>query len=83
MGSEHNAPPAQDWLERLKARGWAGPLAALLDALEPIAPLAAQLCYLAEPAAWIVGGREPLREVAQSLETPGGIEALRQRLCEP
>lgn len=83
MDSEHNASPASDWLERLKARGWAGPLSFLLDALEPIGPLAAQFCYAAEPVAWIIGGREPLRALAQSLETPEGIAALRRRLREP
>ena len=83
MVSENKPQPASDWPERLKARGWSGPVSALLDALEPIGPLLAQGCYVLEPVASLFGGRNALREAAQALESAEGIEALRKRLREP
>jgi hypothetical protein len=72
-----------EWIRAAKARGLGGPLGLLLDALRPLGPLGAQLLYVAQPLAWLVGGRDArhaLGSLAQTLETPGGMDHLRQQL---
>ena len=70
----------QDWVQQAKARGLAVPLRVLLDALEPLGPVGAQLLYIAQPAASLWGGAQMVGHIAAALEQPEGVEHLRQLL---
>jgi hypothetical protein len=72
-----------EFIQQVKARGWGDALSTALDVLEPLGPLGAQLLYVAQPAARMIGGwGDSLGVLAQALEEPGGIERLRQALDE-
>ncbi len=75
-----NPPP--DWIERAKGRGQAPLLLSLLDAIEPIAPVLAQGLLVMEPLALLWGGGGALRALAEQLEEPDGLTALRRQLAE-
>lgn len=68
------------WLQQIQARGYSPALRLLLDVVEPFAPLAAQCCYIVQPAATLLGGQRWLTDLAQQLEEPGGVAALRQQM---
>ena len=70
----------QEWIQQVKARGLAAPLRLLLDALEPLGPLGAQLLYVAQPAAGLWGGSQVMGHIAAALEQPDGVAQLRQLL---
>ena len=72
-----------EWIEAIRARGWGDALSAVLDILEPLGPLGAQLLWIVQPAGRLIdGGSEALGGLAQALEEPGGIERLRRLLDE-
>ncbi|MCB9453681.1 MAG: hypothetical protein H6672_19805 [Anaerolineaceae bacterium] len=79
MGQEIES---QDWINAVKARGWGDALTLALDALEPLGPLGAQLLWVTQPVLGLVVNRAALGDLAQRLETPGGIALLRQMLEE-
>jgi hypothetical protein len=70
------------WIAAAKQRGLGGAVATLLDALEPIAPLAAQLLWVIQPVAGVFGGRSAIHDLATLLDTPAGVETLRQQLVD-
>ncbi len=70
----------QEWIKQIWARGWGAALSTALDVLEPLGPLGAQLLWVAQPAARLIGGSDAVGALAQALEEPGGIDRLRQRL---
>lgn len=72
----------QDWIGQIKARGWGNAFSALLDVIEPLGPLGAQLLWVAQPAMGLFGLGNMLADIAQILETPGGVERLRRALDE-
>ena len=69
-----------DWISQLRARGWGDFLNTALDVLEPLGPLGAQLLWIAQPALGLFVRRDALGALAQALEEPGGIAALRKQL---
>lgn len=71
------------WMQHIKARNLQGALHLLLDVLEPLGPLSAQMLWVLQPAAGILGGRRIVGDIATALEEPGGIERLRQQLAAP
>ena len=79
MGQETES---QDWINAVKARGWGSALTLALDALEPLGPLGAQLLWVTQPVLGLIVNRAALGDLAQRLETPGGIALLRQMLEE-
>lgn len=70
------------WLRRLRERGQAPWLLALLDAFEPFAPLGAQMIWVAQPGVGWLLGHERMDLLAKALETPEGVAALRQYLSD-
>lgn len=68
------------WIQEVKARGWADALRTALDALEPLGVLGAQMLWIAQPAAGLIGGRQIVAGLAQALEDPDGINELRALL---
>ena len=70
-----------EWVEAVRARGWQHAASTVLDVLEPLGPLGAQVLWIAQPAARLVGGwSDALGTLALALEAPGGIERLRHAL---
>jgi hypothetical protein len=70
------------WIEAAKARGWNSGLLLLMDVIEPISPLASQMLWVVQPMAGVFGAHEAVREIAEALETPEGLKALRDKLNE-
>jgi hypothetical protein len=68
------------WIKQIKARGLDGVFGVLLDIIEPLGPLGAQILWVAQPTVRIFGADEILGHVAQALEEPGGIEQIRSLL---
>lgn len=73
-----SSPPA--WAQQARARGLAGALRLALDVLEPLGPLGAQAIWVAQPLLGAVIGRDALHALAQALDEPGGVAALRRHL---
>jgi hypothetical protein len=69
-----------DWIKQIKARGLGGAFGVLLDIIEPMGPLGAQILWVAQPTLRVFGAGETLGHMAQALEEPGGIERLRSLL---
>lgn len=72
-----------DWVDHIKARGLTGAVSFALDALEPLGPLGAQMIWIAQPLFGVFGGenaRHAIGDIAEALESPEGVEAIRQRL---
>lgn len=70
------------WIQTAKARGLAGGLSFLLDALSPLGPLAAQLLWVIQPLGALFGARAAIGDIAAALEDPDGMEQLRAMLDE-
>ena len=68
------------WLMAAKERGFGNTIHTMLDVLEPIAPLAAQLLWVIQPVAGLFGARNAIRDLAATLDMPDGVESLRQQL---
>jgi hypothetical protein len=68
------------WILRVKARGLGDMLGVALDALEPLGPLGAQMLWVAQPVGSVFGWRDAIADLANALETPDGIDTLRQLL---
>lgn len=68
------------WVQWAKAHGWGPLLSAVLDAFEPLGPLGAQLLWTAQPALRLFGADASVTALAQALEAPEGIDALRAQL---
>lgn len=68
------------WVERVRSRGWSGTVCAVLDMIEPLAPLAAQLLHVSHPVSRILAQDFPVDALADMLETQGGVDELRKRL---
>ena len=72
-----------DWIEKIRERGWGDAFSTALDVIEPFGPLGAQMLWIAQPAARLIGGwGDAFGALAQALEEPGGVERLRQMLDE-
>ncbi|MDX2161915.1 MAG: hypothetical protein SF162_11370 [bacterium] len=70
------------WLRRAKAHGWGRTLALLIDAAEPLGALGAQMLYVSQPVFGLFGLGRMIGGIAEALETPEGIAALRAALDE-
>ena len=72
-----------DWIAHIQARGLEQAFCTALDVLEPFGPLGAQLIWIAQPAAHLLGRElwsDALAALAEALEEPGGAARLRSRL---
>jgi hypothetical protein len=68
-------------IERLKRAGLGNALLTALDVIEPVGALGAQVLYITQPMARLLGDqRAEASALAQLLETPEGIQALRKML---
>ncbi len=83
MAQPHDSDRPADglhWIDQARARGLGDALGLAFDVLEPLGPLAAQLLWVAQPAAALFGWRQAVDGLAHALEEPGGLDRLRQRL---
>ncbi len=71
-----------DWLAKAKQKGYNQWLLVFLDVVEPIAPILAQGLWVAQPLSNLWGGTSAIQHLAEMLETPDGIDHLRQRLSD-
>jgi hypothetical protein len=78
--NEQAALPA--WIQQAKAHGWAGALRVALDGLAPLGILGAQAVLIFQPSLSVFVPRQALTELAEALETPQGIAALRAALAD-
>lgn len=79
-GREQLLPRLDLWAERLHTLGLDSLCSVFLDAAAPLAPLGAQLLYVAQPTLGLVISRELLGALAHVLETPGGVDWLQGAL---
>jgi hypothetical protein len=77
---ESLSPRVVAWGAWLHRAGLDGLASALLDALDPLAPLGAQVLYIAQPTLSLFGSRQAAGDLAHILETPGGIDWLRHTM---
>ena len=76
------APRLARWSRRLHAAHLDGLVGALLEAMEPLGPLGAQMLWVAQPTLGLWVPREEITTLAQRLEAPGGVAWLREQLIE-
>lgn len=67
-------------ISAVKARGLTDIFSTMLDVVEPFGALGAQLTYIAQPALSLFIPRDVVSTLAEAIETPEGIAALRQQL---
>lgn len=70
----------QTLIKLVKARGWQNASRTVLDVIEPIAPLISQLLWVFQPISNVIGARNAVQELAETLESPQGIANLRDQL---
>ena len=73
-------PTRHNWVEAVRLRGWTGAARMLLDVLEPVGPLGAQVLWVFQPLSGVFGWQRAVAEIARALEQPGGVETLRRQL---
>ena len=71
-------PPA--WITKARALGLDGLLGALLDAAGPVAPLAGQLLYVAQPTLGLFIPHRSINRWAEWLDRPDALAEFRQML---
>jgi hypothetical protein len=69
------------WKQWLQQRHLTGIATAVLDIVEPLGILGAQILYIAQPTIGLFTQRQSITLWARLLETPGGIAWLRQELA--
>ncbi|GAB1420676.1 hypothetical protein MASR2M15_07870 [Anaerolineales bacterium] len=79
MKREHD--PTQ-WLEALNSRGWSHTAQSVLDIIEPVAPVLAQMLWISQPMGGIFGKGQLLADIAHLLESKEGISEIRSHLIE-
>jgi hypothetical protein len=80
---ERWTPRLARWCVRLRTARLDGVVQTLLEAVEPLGPVGAQLLWVAEPTLGLVVSREDIASLACLLDDPGGIEWLREQLTGP
>jgi hypothetical protein len=75
-------PTEHIWITTAKQRGFGRAVHVLLDVLEPVAPLAAGMLWVMQPLGGLFGARNAIADLADILDTGGGVENLRQQLNE-
>lgn len=70
----------QTLIELLKSRGWQDASRTVLDVIEPVAPLVSQFLWVFQPISGMIGARNMIGELAETLDTPDGIARLRDQL---
>ena len=80
MKSNSGQSAPREWVQNAKARGLGHALEVALDVFQPLGVIGAQLIWIGEPVLRLWIPPEALAELANALETPDGVEQLRQEL---
>lgn len=75
-------PETQSLIDMIKQRGWQGASRTALDVIEPIAPLVSSVLWVVQPVSTIFGAQKTVGTLANLLDSPQGIEQLREQLDE-
>lgn len=70
------------WVQAIQQRGLAPSALFLLENFAAFAPILAQALWVFQPIAGIFGQHQPIQGLAQSLETPEGLQALQAALIQ-
>jgi hypothetical protein len=62
---------ARNWQQRAEQAGLGDVSSAVMEALQPLAPLAAQLLWVAQPTFGLIGRGAAIGALAEMLEHPG------------
>jgi hypothetical protein len=62
---------ARSWQRRVEQAGLGDVSSAVMEALQPLAPLAAQLLWVAQPTFGLIGRGTAIGALAEMLEHPG------------
>ena len=68
------------WVRLAKTHGWADLARTGLDAFAPLGALGAQFLWVSQPVLGLFVRRDRLARLAEMLETPEGLAALRGQL---
>ena len=71
------------WLSRIQRWGLSSILGAFLDAAAPLAPIAGQALYVAQPTLGLFVSRQSITDLALWLDRPEGLADLRRALETP
>jgi hypothetical protein len=71
------------WSRRLRAAHLNGVVGLLLEAVEPLSPLGAQILWVAQPTLGLFLPHEDVASLARLLDQPGGMAWLREQLTGP
>ncbi len=71
------------WSRRLHAAHLGELAGVLLDVVEPLGPLGAQVLWVVQPTLGLLIPRDDVASLARLLEAPGGVGWLREQLVEP
>ncbi|MDX1615730.1 MAG: hypothetical protein R3300_15565 [Candidatus Promineifilaceae bacterium] len=69
--------------EHVRRRGWQEPAVTVLELGRPLALVASQMLWLAQPALGVLMARETIAAAARVLEHPDGVDLLIARLQKP
>ena len=72
--------PCMQWIEQVKSRDLGDAVSLMLDILEPVGPISAQVLWVIQPVSGIFGWHDAVGDIAEALEEPGGIDRLRHEL---
>ena len=74
---------AANWQSHLIRTGLYGPAQAIVEAVRPLAPLAAQLLWFVQPAFTLIGKFDMAGELAELLDNPDNLHGLGELLRAP
>jgi hypothetical protein len=79
-GTEQWTNRLASWSKRLHSARLDGLVGVLLDVVEPLSPLGAQLLWISQPTLGLLVPREEIGSLARLLEQPDGMAWLREQL---
>lgn len=69
------------WIAAAHQHGLVSPLCWMLDTFEPLAPLLSQMLWVMQPTAGLFGAHDWVADLADTLDSPQLLAALRQQLA--
>lgn len=72
--------PLKDWVEQIKAHQFDGVALTVLEMLAPFGVIASQLLHVVHPVSRLVNWQDSIVQLADILEDPEAIDALKRRL---
>jgi hypothetical protein len=78
--SKAQAERYSQWAARIQRWGLTGLMGAFLEAAGPLAPIAGQALYVAQPTLGLFMSRQSITDLAQWLDQPEGLADLRRAL---